>query len=193
MVLHVQNRINVSWANHNAAWKILLLLYQMFGSASPMGLHKMKTLFMETTEIPPEKTIAEIEAVLIQYGANAVLKEYAAGAIEAVSFRIKVGPSDIPFRLPCRWQAIQEIFVKRKAGKWNYIVSKATRDGLADKARRVAWRQILRWVQAQLALVETEMVTVQEVFFPYIQTKGGKTLYELQAGNLALLPEKTGG
>lgn len=152
----------------------------------------MKSLFMENTEIPPERTIAEVEAVLIQYGCNAVLKEYAAGTIEAVSFRIKVGSSDIPFRLPCRWQVIASVFEKRKAGKWNYTLSAETKKRCADHARRVAWRQILRWVQAQLALVETEMVKVEEVFFPYIQTKGGQTLYELHADNIAMIPERTG-
>lgn len=152
----------------------------------------MKTLFMETTEISPEKTISEIEAVLIQYGANAVLKEYSGGAIEAVSFRIKVGPNDIPFRLPCRWKAIASVFEKRKAGKWHYTLSAKTKQRCADHGRRVAWRQILRWVQAQMALVETEMVKVEEVFFPYIQTRGGQTLYELQAPTIGMIPERTG-
>lgn len=152
----------------------------------------MKTLFMETTEITPEKTIGEIETVLIQYGANAVLKEYDAGTIEAVSFRVRVGAQDIPFRLPCRWKAIATVFEKRKAGKWNYTLSAETKRAYADKARRVAWRQILRWVQAQMALVETDMVKVEEVFFPYIQSKGGQTLYELHAPTIGMLPERAG-
>lgn len=70
----------------------------------------MKTLFMESTEISPDRTIAEIESVLISHGANAVLKEYADGAIDAVSFRVNVSGADIPFRLPCRWKAIAGVF-----------------------------------------------------------------------------------
>lgn len=147
-----------------------------------------KTLFMETTEIPPEKTIAEIEACLVRNGASAVMKEYLDGAIDAVSFRVQVGQNDIPFRLPCRWQAIADVFAKRKAGKWNYTLSDSQKLLIADKARRVAWRQILRWIEAQMALVQTDMVKVEEVFFPYIQGKGGKTLYELHAANLLALP-----
>jgi len=42
----------------------------------------------------------------------------------------------------------------------------------------VAWRQILRWIEAQLALVDTEMVQIQEVFMPYLQMNTGQTLYE---------------
>lgn len=157
----------------------------------------MKTLFMETTEISPEKTICEIEAVLIQYGSHAVLKEYTAGAIEAVSFRIKVGAQDIPFRIPCRWQAIAQVFRKRKNMSdysWTNPAPyyQAQRKTIEDKARRVAWRQILRWVQAQLALVETSMVKIEEVFFPYIEAGNGKTIYELHADKIGLLPERTG-
>lgn len=151
-----------------------------------------KTLFMETTEISPERTISEIEMVLIENGCNAVLKEYTAGAIEAVSFRISVNGQDIPFRLPCRWQAIAGIFMKRKAGKWNYTLGDATKKACADKGRRVAWRQILRWVEAQCALVQTDMVKMEEVFFPYIQSKSGQTLYELHEKSIGLLPERTG-
>lgn len=142
----------------------------------------MKTLFMESTEITADKTITEIEAVLIHYGATSVLKEYVGGVVDAVAFKIQVGNADIPFRLPCRWQAIAEIFVKRKSGKWGYTVGPETRKACADKGRRVAWRQILRWVQAQMALVETSMVTVDEVFFPYLLTKGG-TVYEIHRDN----------
>ena len=46
------------------------------------------------------------------------------------------------------------------------------------QAKRIAWRQILRWVEAQLALVETGMVKIQEVFIPYMLMDKGKTLYE---------------
>lgn len=148
-----------------------------------------KTLFMETTEINPERTISEIEAVLIDNGCNAVLKEYHGGVIDAVSFRINVGGRDIPFRLPCRWQAIAEVFRKRKHVTF-YTDKLKNSDG--EKARRVAWRQILRWVEAQCALVQTDMVKMEEVFFPYIQSKSGQTLYELHEKNIGLLPERTG-
>lgn len=156
----------------------------------------MKTLFMETTEISPERTVGEIEACLAAAGANAILKEYVSGSIDAISFKIREGNEDIPFRLPCRWKAIAEIFRKRaNISDWSWNENapyyKNRRDATEQKAKRVAWRQILRWTQAQLALVETRMVTTEEVFFPYIQTKSGKTLFEAHAGNRLLLTEKT--
>lgn len=36
-----------------------------------------------------------------------------------------------------------------------------------SQAERTAWRLVLRWVQAQLAMIETGMVSAPEVFYPY--------------------------
>lgn len=131
------------------------------------------TMFMETTRIAAERTVSEIQAVLSRYGANFILLEYEGCKVSAVSFKYEVEQQSIPFRLPCRWQALEGVL--RKAGK-----RPKSDDTYEEWARRVAWRQILRWVEAQMALVDTEMVKVQEVFFPYIQTKTGKTLFEIQ-------------
>lgn len=62
------------------------------------------------------------------------------------------------------------------------------------QAKRIAWRQILRWVEAQLALVETDMVKMQEVFMPYIQVNiKGQTLYEkLEESKFKMLEDKSG-
>ena len=93
--------------------------------------------------------------------------------VSAVSFKCKVGDFDIPFRLPCRWK-VMETTLRQSGKRPRYD------DSYEAWARRVAWRQVLRWVEAQLALVETNMVKIQEVFFPYIQTKSGHTVYEIQ-------------
>ncbi len=60
------------------------------------------------------------------------------------------------------------------------------------QAARVAWRIIKDWIEAQLALVEAEQVDMVEVFLPYAQVQGGRTVYEaLTSGKEgpALLPQ----
>ena len=47
-----------------------------------------------------------------------------------------------------------------------------------EQALRVGWRNIKDWIDAQMALIETEMATIDEVFLPYILNKNGQTLYE---------------
>jgi hypothetical protein len=160
------------------------------------------TLFMETTEIAPERTVQEIQKVLAKYGASAVMMEFdQTRSVAAVAFRYDVvGTGSVPFRLPCRWEAIADILRKRAgigdqrwAGTWDS--DKRRRAAIEEKARRVAWRQTFRWIEAQLAYTETGMVKVEEVFFSYIQMKGGKTLFQKHAeqGFTALLEYKPDG
>jgi hypothetical protein len=49
-----------------------------------------------------------------------------------------------------------------------------------EQAQRIAWRQLLRWVQAQLAMIDTGMVRTEEVFMPYIVVNPAtnQTLFE---------------
>ncbi len=47
------------------------------------------------------------------------------------------------------------------------------------QAVRVAWRILKDWVAAQMAILETEMVKMEQIFLPYVITKNGKTLYEV--------------
>jgi hypothetical protein len=141
-----------------------------------------KSIFMETTEISPEKTINEIEALLCKSGASAIVKDFKSGETVAVAFKISAGGQDIPFRLPCRWEAIQKQLCERREdfkNAWSDQQIKEIRTRVEPQAKRVAWRQILRWIQAQLALVDTEMVKMEEVFMPYVQLRGGKTIFEV--------------
>lgn len=134
---------------------------------------KIKTLslFMETTNIEASQTVGEIQRLLGSYGASAILTEYDQGDVTAVSFMIKFNGQEIPFRLPCRWEAILKILQSRRKRR-------PYKRSIEAQARRVAWRQILRWIQAQLALVDTEMVQIQEIFMPYLRMDTGETLYE---------------
>jgi len=73
--------------------------------------------------------------------------------------------------LPIRWQPVLNAMNNDR-----YTPNSLCNE---SQARRVAWRQILRWVQAQIALIETGMVELKEVFLPYIllNIKTGETLY----------------
>jgi len=69
----------------------------------------MKTLFMETTRIEPSQTVGEIQKILGEYGASAIRTDYDHGEVVAVSFTINLNGDQIPFRLPCRWEAIKKL------------------------------------------------------------------------------------
>ncbi len=133
----------------------------------------MKTLFMETTKIEPSKTVEEIQRILVLYGASGIQIDYENREITTVSFLIIIKGQEIPFRLPCKWDPIYDhLQKKRKTGK----LKKQGED--KAQAKRIAWRQILRWVEAQLALVDTGMVRIEQVFLSYMQTGINETLYD---------------
>ena len=56
------------------------------------------------------------------------------------------------------------------------------------RLQRTAWRNVMYWIKAQLALVEIGMFDVTEVFLPYMLMDGQETLYNrmLTQGMLAL-------
>jgi hypothetical protein len=49
------------------------------------------------------------------------------------------------------------------------------------QAVRTSWRIVKDWTEAQMALVETQMVTTAQVFLPYAVMRDGRTLGETVA------------
>lgn len=135
-----------------------------------------------TTEIDADKTAGEISRMLSKAGAQAVLTEYdeEEGYVKALSFRIKLNDQLISFRLPSDWRPVQKVLENQRNKNRRVSASR-------EQAVRVAWRILKDWVEAQLALIETQMVTTQQVFLPYAVTKDGSTLYEKIAQNPELL------
>jgi hypothetical protein len=148
-----------------------------------------KTLFMETTKIDANKTAGEVAECLAMAGATRVMNDYKSGVVTALTFAIRVGDVEIPFRLPINPTPIFGIIQKRRPASTRN--KKAPAD--LEQSIRVAWRQILRWVQAQLALIETGMVKTQEVFLPYVCNLNGETFYQqIEANQFKQLPQFTG-
>ena len=140
----------------------------------------MTTLHMETTKVAAEKTAQEITLLLAKAGVSAVQTEYKDKKVVAMSFMITVNKEDIPFRLPVQTEPLFRYFQDRRNPQ-GYQTEEDIREAQQrDRAQgeRVAWRQIYRWIQAQLALVQVGMVELEEVFLPYWQTGMNETLYQ---------------
>jgi len=125
-----------------------------------------------TTKIDPDKTAAEIAKILSMHGASAVMTEYdkERGIVSALAFQISMGERKMSFRLPCDWKPV--LAVMERDSK----IPQSFKNEL--QAVRTAWRIVKDWVEAQMALVETQMVTTQEVFLPYTVMPNNKTLAE---------------
>lgn len=128
-----------------------------------------------TTSIEASKTLGEITGLLVAAKADAIMTEFdGAGNPVSVSFKImgKYGP--MAFKLPCNNVAAANVLNKQAR------LGKIPRKYLNDmtQARRVGWRIVRQWLEAQLALVELEMVPIEQIFLSYMQTNDGRTVYE---------------
>lgn len=134
-----------------------------------------KHLYMGTTKIDPQKTAGEIISELVKAGATSVNTDYKNGKICGPRWVMRVSGSDILFDMPVR---IEPVF-KAMGGRDR------------DQAERVAWRQLLRWVQAQNAMIETKMVEPAEVYLAYVVTNSGtgQTLFQrMSESQFKMLP-----
>jgi len=135
-----------------------------------------------TTTISVEKTIVEIEKMLGSSGASKIIKDYdAEGNIDSISFIIDYDQGKLPFKLPMKVDAVLQT-LKNQSGE--YTQSKRRIIPLSkvniDQARRVGWRIIKDWLEAQLALYFLQMVKIEEIFLPYMYSERmDKTMFQM--------------
>lgn len=126
-----------------------------------------------TTTVDSFKTVSEIEYILMKHKAKSIMKNYDGESITGLSFLIDTGIQQIPVRLPVKVDECLMVLKKEKTENPKKQI-KDTR----EQAERVAWRILKDWVEAQMALLDIEMVRFEEIFLPYIETSSGQTIYE---------------
>jgi hypothetical protein len=124
-----------------------------------------------TTRVSVEKTVGEIQKCLAAHGAQAILSEDdAKGNVIALSFKVRVGQQDLAFRLPSDWRPVLKVLEQHRREPKSLRTK--------EQALRVSWRIIKDWVEAQMAIIDTKMVQIEQVFLPYAIMSDGRTLYE---------------
>jgi len=126
-----------------------------------------------TTTVDAFKTVSEIEYILVKHKAKSVMKQYEGEHITGLSFLIDNGMTMIPVRLPVKTEECFKVLKKEKANSPRSNI-KAT----LEQAERVAWRILKDWVEAQMALLDIEMVRLEEIFLPYIELPNNQTLFQ---------------
>jgi hypothetical protein len=128
------------------------------------------TLANYTTTVAAVRSANEITKDLVRAGARGIGSEYdPQGRMVSMMFTIVVAGESYVYLLPVRTGAVQAVLIKQRVEK---------RYQTLDHAERVAWRILRDWVRAQLAIIETEMVALDQVMLPYLQTDNGMTVYD---------------
>lgn len=138
----------------------------------------------QATQSPASSITVVEELVVKRMHATQFFKEYKDGAIVAVIFVIPTKHGYRSFKLPARVnQVIRALYGEKRAyspQQW-------------EQARITAWANVRDWVDAQVALIETEQVKVEEVFLPYMANERGETLFEVMEKSGMKLPQLGSG
>ena len=134
-----------------------------------------------TTKVDVYVTIGEIQRQLVKHGARKIVQDYDdAGRITSISFLIDTPSGPRGIRLPANVDTVVRVLTKQKV--------KADR----EQAERIAWRIVKDWVEAQMAILEAEMVSMDEEFLPYmLDGSGERTFFEAYRANQLLLGDVT--
>jgi hypothetical protein len=125
------------------------------------------------------KSIGEIQGILVSHGAEHILMDYKNGEPVGLSFMVNTQFGVMPFKLPANIERVHAVLNKQR------IRTNVPR----DMAVRVAWRILKDWVRAQMAILETDMVSIEQIFLPYMQNGSGKILFDIMVDHRLQLPE----
>lgn len=135
-----------------------------------------------STEVPVARTVGQVQGLLVEAGARAIMTEYDdVGRLTGITFGIETPYGSRGFVLPVNADKVKAVLEREKV---------PPRYRTPEQAERVAWRILKDWLEAQLAIIRTEMVTLDQVMLPYMRADdAGRTVYELVVQNQMALPE----
>lgn len=127
------------------------------------------------------RSIAEITRRLVEHGATQVLQNYDQGRVVGLAFALPTPRGVQQYRLPVDIAAVEKVMGAYRSGI-------PPRYQTTEQAERVGWRILKDWIEAQLAIVATQMVTVDEVLLPYMLLDGDTIYQHYLSAQLAIGP-----
>lgn len=138
-----------------------------------------------TTSISAEKSVQEIQEVLVEHGATRIMSEYhpASKILLYLSFSIVWNGETHNYKLTANAEGVLKAIESSKSKS----IQKKHRT--IEHATRVAWRILKDWVLAQMAIIEADVAELPQVFLPYRANEDGTTIYEMVAAKSLKLLE----
>lgn len=129
-----------------------------------------------TTSISVEKTMGEIQGALARRGVTRISTMFDADGVAAgLGFTMKTDYGFRDFELPVRTDGVLAAMQADKK------VPRA--QCTQQQAARVAWRIAKDWLEAQAALIDAQLASLDEVMLPYMLNEQGKTAYSVFRSN----------
>lgn len=136
-----------------------------------------------TTKVPTARTIGHVQALLVEAGARSIMIDYnEVGTPTGVAFIIETMHGPRTYKLPVYAEPVHRLLKDEPQLR--------PPQRTPEHAERVAWRILKDWLEAQLAIIQAEQVTLDQVMLPYMQAEvGGRTVYELYRDSQLALTE----
>lgn len=126
----------------------------------------LKNTYARSTSRP----IETIQSELARHGAKSINLDYENGQAVAIVFSLEISGNRHGFKMPAR---VENVLVKLYGKRRIYT------DTQKKQAYVTAWACIRDWITAQLALIDINLVKMEEVFLPYMLIAENKTVFDM--------------
>lgn len=138
----------------------------------------MSAVVNYTTKVAVTTTLAEMQERLASTGADHIGVGYSDGVPTSLTFVLGGPHGRRNFTVPVDTDAMQRLLRAHwEAGR---VKGGFSRDNFLSRehAARVAWRVMKDWLAATLAIVEADLLRLDEVMLPYLMVDDDHTLAE---------------
>lgn len=141
-----------------------------------------------TTSIDVEKTQGEVIRALTRRGVTRISTLFQDGQPAGLGFTMETQYGIREFELPIRVDGVSAALARSaSSGEFAKLGVRPAQSRVyltREHAARVAWRIAKDWLDAQAALVDADLVTLDEVMFPLMVAGGhGETTWQLYQNN----------
>lgn len=136
-----------------------------------------------TTDVPVSRSVGHVQALLAKGGATRIAIDYDGGEPSGVAFQVDGPQGPLSYVLPIRAHLVHAVLQQERI---------AQRYQTPEHAKRVAWRIVKDWLEAQLAMLAADLVTMDQLMLPYQQVGPGQTVYDLWREQHLALPSPSG-
>lgn len=125
-------------------------------------------------------TFDKIQKILAAHGANRIMFDYKDGLIVALKFSLVLNDQELVFNLPAMTENVIQIMYGKK-DRYGHV--KKITDTQREQGYKTAWANIRDWIDAQMAMIDTKQVKMEQVMLPYLIVEHEQTLFEKMEKN----------
>jgi len=127
-----------------------------------------------TTNVSPEQSLGEIQALLRKYGARRFGTEWSGEGVASVHFNLPVPEAEGMMNVVLRpkLDAVRKKMTRTPGGRIRRGINTA-------QVERVAWRQMKAILEGMLLAADTGMFSAGQVFMGMAETDDGQPLWDV--------------